>query len=93
MFKNSLKDTLGLRRELKGAKPVKDVKKAHMVFNDGLFGIDIDPATFKIAVEIPGVDPSEGHSLTRHKSRNGFWYLDQPKPPKSLPLTQRYLLF
>ncbi|MFH8401434.1 urease subunit alpha [Streptomyces anulatus] len=93
VFKDSLKDTLGLRRELKGAKPVKDVKKANMVFNDGLFGIDIDPATFKIAVEIPGVDPSEGHSLTRHRSRNGFWYLDQPKPPKSLPLTQRYLLF
>ncbi|MGW2090328.1 urease subunit alpha [Streptomyces sp. NPDC001880] len=93
VFKDSLQDTLGLRRELRGAKPVKDVGKADMVFNDGRFGIDIDPATFKIAVEIPGVDPSEGHSLTRHKSLNGYWYLDQPKPPRSLPLTQRYLLF
>ncbi|MFF9352630.1 urease subunit alpha [Streptomyces sp. NPDC014734] len=93
VFKDSLKETLGLRRELKAAKPVKDVGKADMIFNGERFDIDIDPTTFKVAVKIPGVDPSAGHSLTKHRSRNGFWYLDQPKPPKSLPLTQRYLLF
>ncbi|MFD7863598.1 urease subunit alpha [Streptomyces sp. NPDC057682] len=92
VFKGSLRDTLGLRRELRGAKPVKGVGKADMVFNDGRFGIDIDPSTFKIAVEIPGVDPA-AHGLGRHKSLSGYWYLDQPKPPRSLPLTQRYLLF
>ncbi|MEL5959978.1 urease subunit alpha [Streptomyces sp. CLV115] len=93
VFKDSLKDTLGLRRELKGAKPVKDVTKQDMVFNDKLFGIDIDPAEFRIAVEIPGVDPQRGHHLTPHPERPGFWLLDQPNPPESLPLTQRYLLF
>ncbi|MGW1427487.1 urease subunit alpha [Streptomyces sp. NPDC002431] len=93
VFKDSLKETLGLRRELRGAQPVQGVRKADMVFNGECFGIDIDPGTFKIAVEIPEADPSEGHALTRHKSLNGYWYLDQPKPPKSLPLTQRYLLF
>ncbi|MDA5147549.1 urease subunit alpha [Streptomyces sp. AD681] len=93
VFKESLKATLGLRRELKGAKPVKDVKKADMVFNGGQFGIDIDPATFKIAVEIPDLATAKDHSLTRHRSRVGFWYLDQPNPPESLPLTQRYLMF
>ncbi|MGD3111928.1 urease subunit alpha [Streptomyces sp. YGL11-2] len=92
-FKDSLKATLGLRRELKGAKPVKDVKKADMVFNGGQFGIDIDPSTFKIAVEIPGLATTQNHSLTKHRSRAGFWYLDQPHPPKSLPLAQRYLMF
>ncbi|MFG3525692.1 urease subunit alpha [Streptomyces sp. NPDC047917] len=93
VFKDSLKDTLGLRRELKGAKPVKDVTKKDMVFNDKLFGIDIHPARFRIAVEIPGVDPQQGHRLTPHPERAGFWLLDQPDPPESLPLTQRYLLF
>lgn len=93
VFKGSLKATLGLRRELKGAKPVKDVKKADMVFNSGQFGIDIDPSTFKIAVEIPGLATTRNHSLTKHRSRAGFWYLDQPNPPKNLPLTQRYLMF
>ncbi|MFD4763297.1 urease subunit alpha [Streptomyces sp. NPDC058439] len=93
VFKDSLKATLGLRRELKGAKPVKDVKKADMVFNGGQFGIDIDPSTFKIAVEIPGLATTQNHSLTKHRSRAGFWYLDQPNPPKSLPLAQRYLMF
>lgn len=93
VFKDSLKATLGLRRELKGAKPVKDVKKADMVFNAGQFGIDIDPTTFKIAVEIPGLATTHNHSLTKHRSRVGFWYLDQPNPPENLPLTQRYLMF
>ena len=93
VFKGSLKDTLGLRRELKGAKPVKDVMKRHMVFNDKCFDIDIDPAQFNIAVKIPGVDPAQGHSLTEHPGLPGFWYLDQPNPPQNLPLTQRYLLF
>ncbi|MCX4669569.1 urease subunit alpha [Streptomyces sp. NBC_01381] len=93
VFKDSLKGTLGLRRELKGAKPVKGKKKEHMVFNDKCFQIDIHPTQFKIAVEIPGVDPAQGHSLTEHPDRKGFWYLDQPNPPQSLPLTQRYLLF
>ncbi|MDK0523568.1 urease subunit alpha [Streptomyces sp. ML-6] len=93
VFKDSLKATLGLRRELKGAKPVKDVEKKHMVFNGKRAGIDIDPSTFKIAVEIPEVSPARGHSLTKHKSLDGYWYLDQSKPPRSLPLTQRYLLF
>ncbi|MEE1767624.1 urease subunit alpha [Streptomyces sp. JV185] len=92
-FKNSLKDTLGLRRELKGANPVKGVKKKDMVFNDKLFKIDIHPTKFQIAVEIPGVDPDQGHGLAEHPDLKGFWYLDQPNPPKSLPLTQRYLLF
>ncbi|MER0245556.1 urease subunit alpha, partial [Streptomyces sp. HSW2009] len=93
VFKDSLRATLGLRRELKGAKPVKDVKKADMVFNGGRFGIDIDPSTFKIAVEIPGLATTQGHGLVKHRSRAGFWYLDQPNPPRSLPLTQRYLMF
>ncbi|MEW2436043.1 urease subunit alpha [Streptomyces caniferus] len=93
VFKDSLKATLGLRRELKGAKPVKDVKKADMVFNGGQFGIDIDPSTFKIAVEIPSLATTQNHSLTKHRSRAGFWYLDQPNPPENLPLTQRYLMF
>ncbi|MFJ1900383.1 urease subunit alpha [Streptomyces sp. NPDC088115] len=93
VFKDSLRATLGLRRELKGAKPVKDVKKADMVFNGGQFGIDIDPSTFKIAVEIPGLTTAQNHSLTKHRSHAGFWYLDQPNPPKTLPLTQRYLMF
>ncbi|MBQ0866996.1 urease subunit alpha [Streptomyces sp. RK75] len=93
VFKDSLKATLGLRRELKGAKPVKDVNKADMVFNSGRFGIDIDPSTFKIAVEIPGLATTQNHSLTKHRNRAGFWYLDQPNPPKNLPLTQRYLMF
>lgn len=93
VFKDSLQATLGLRRELKGANPVQGVKKEAMVFNGECFGIDIDPSTFKIAVEIPGVDTARGHDLTKHKSRKGFWYLDQPNPPQSLPLTQRYLLF
>ncbi|MGW2591786.1 urease subunit alpha [Streptomyces sp. NPDC001515] len=92
VFGDSLEATLGLRRELKGAKPVKDIGKRHMVFNDARHGIDIDPSTFKIAVEIQGVDPDR-HGLTRHKSLTDHWYLDQPKPPRSLPLTQRYLLF
>ncbi|MGW0886230.1 urease subunit alpha [Streptomyces sp. NPDC002671] len=92
VFKKSLKDTLGLRRELKGAKPVKGVKKKDMVFNSECFEIDIHPTRFKIAVEIPGVKPKK-HGLTEHPKRKGFWYLDQPDPPKSLPLTQRYLLF
>ncbi|MHA4814204.1 urease subunit alpha [Streptomyces aculeolatus] len=93
VFKDSLRATLGLRRELKGAKPVKGVQKADMVFNGERFGIDIDPSTFKIAVEIPGLDAAQEHGLTRHRTREGFWYLDQPKPPKNLPLTQRYLMF
>jgi urease subunit alpha len=93
VFKNSLKDTLGLRRELKGAKPVKGKKKTDMVFNDKLFKIDIHPTQFKIAVEIPGVDSVQGHGLTEHPDHKGLWYLDQPNPPQSLPLTQRYLLF
>ncbi|GFH38500.1 urease subunit alpha [Streptomyces pacificus] len=93
VFKDSLRATLGLRRELKGAKPVKDVGKADMVFNAERFGIDIDPSTFKIAVEIPELATTRNHSLTKHKSRAGFWYLDQPNPPKNLPLAQRYLMF
>ncbi|MFY1677958.1 urease subunit alpha [Streptomyces sp. WMMC905] len=93
VFKDSLRATLGLRRELKGAKPVKDVGKADMVFNAERFGIDIDPSTFKIAVEIPELATTPNHSLTKHKSRAGFWYLDQPNPPKNLPLAQRYLMF
>ncbi|MEU6332516.1 urease subunit alpha [Streptomyces sp. NPDC047049] len=93
VFKDSLRATLGLRRELKGAKPVKDVEKADMVFNAERFGIDIDPSTFKIAVEIPELATAQNHSLTKHKSRAGFWYLDQPNPPKNLPLAQRYLMF
>ncbi|GHH93590.1 urease subunit alpha [Streptomyces capillispiralis] len=93
VFKESLKATLGLRRELRGAKPVKDVTKADMVFNGGQFGIDIDPSTFRIAVEIPGLATTRDHGLTKHRSRAGFWYLDQPHPPENLPLTQRYLMF
>jgi urease subunit alpha len=93
VFKDSLKATLDLRRELKGAKPVKDVKKADMVFNSGQYGIDIDPSTFKIAVEIPDLATTRNHRLTKHRSRASFWYLDQPNPPENLPLTQRYLLF
>ncbi|MEW2704970.1 urease subunit alpha [Streptomyces koyangensis] len=93
VFRDSLKATLGLRRELRGAKPVKDVRKADMVFNGGRFGIDIDPSTFKIAVEIPGLAATPDHGLTKHRSRVGFWYLDQPNPPESLPLAQRYLMF
>lgn len=93
VFKDSLKATLGLRRELKGAKPVKSVTKKDMVFNDKCFKIDIDPTKFTIALEIPGVDPAQGHSLTEHTDLKGFWYLDQPNPPRNLPLTQRYLLF
>ncbi|GAA4685543.1 urease subunit alpha [Streptomyces chumphonensis] len=93
VFKDSLRATLGLRRELKGAKPVKDVGKADMVFNGERFGIDIDPSTFKIAVEIPELTTTQNHRLTKHRSRAGFWYLDQPNPPKKLPLAQRYLMF
>ncbi|MFD7919790.1 urease subunit alpha [Streptomyces sp. NPDC059740] len=93
VFGRSLKETLGLRRELKGAQPVKGRKKQDMVFNDRCFGIDIHPTQFKIAVEIPGLDSVRGHGLTEHPDRKGFWYLDQPNPPKNLPLTQRYLLF
>ncbi|MEV7492300.1 urease subunit alpha [Streptomyces anulatus] len=93
VFKDSLKATLGLRRELKGAKPVKDVKKADMVFNSGQFGIDIDPSTFKIAVEIPDLATTRDHHLTKHRGRVGFYYLDQPNPPENLPLAQRYLMF
>ncbi|MFD5389753.1 urease subunit alpha [Streptomyces sp. NPDC127074] len=93
VFKDSLRATLGLRRDLKGAKPVKDVGKADMVFNAERFGIDIDPSTFKIAVEIQYLATTQNHSLTKHKSRAGFWYLDQPNPPKNLPLAQRYLMF
>lgn len=93
VFKNSLEETLGLRRELKGAKPVAGRRKRDMVLNDKCFGIEIHPTEFTIAVEIPGVDPAQGHELTEHTGRKGFWYLDQPDPPKSLPLTQRYLLF
>ncbi|MFF3305444.1 urease subunit alpha [Streptomyces sp. NPDC001741] len=93
VFKDSLRATLSLRRELRGARPVKDVEKKHMVFNGRQAGIDIDPSTFKIAVEIPGVSPAQGHDLIKHKGLEGYWYLDQPRPPQSLPLTQRYLLF
>ncbi|MGW1108006.1 urease subunit alpha [Streptomyces sp. NPDC002540] len=93
VFKDSLKATLGLRRELKGAKPVKDVMKKDMVFNHKCFEIDINPTRFEIAVQIPGVDPKLGHDLEEHPDHKGFWYLDQPNPPQHLPLTQRYLLF
>ncbi|MGW2090165.1 hypothetical protein [Streptomyces sp. NPDC001880] len=73
VFKDSLKDTLGLRRELKGAKPVKSVMKKDMVFNDKCFEIDINPIKFEIAVAIPRVDPAQGHSLTEHTALKGFW--------------------
>ncbi|MFD7368895.1 urease subunit alpha [Nocardiopsis alba] len=99
----SLRDVLGLRRELVGAAPVQEQRtKDDMVFNNECHPIFIDPTEFTIAVKIPDVDPDR-HHLKEHKDPEykGYWYLGQDgkydpakdRAPESLPLTQRYLLF
>lgn len=54
---------LGLRRRLVGVQPTRDVGKEHMVNNDALLDIRVDPETFAIHVEGELVEPQPAESL------------------------------
>ncbi|KNX36302.1 urease subunit alpha [Luteipulveratus halotolerans] len=60
---DGLRDRLGLRRELVGVRPTRDVTKADMVNNDARPRIDIDPETFAIAVDGGTVRPQPATEL------------------------------
>lgn len=54
---------LGLRRELVGVKPTRDIGKADMINNDALPKIDIEPDTFQISIDGERVVPAPATEL------------------------------
>jgi urease subunit alpha len=60
---DGLADRLGLRRELVGVAPTREVGKAQMRNNDALPRIDIDAETFAITVDGDRVVPQPAESL------------------------------
>lgn len=62
-LEDGLADRLGLRRELVGIRPTRDVGKAQMVNNDALPRIEVDPETFTIRVDGDVVEPAPAAEL------------------------------
>lgn len=62
-IEEGLADDLGLRRRLVGVRPTRDVGKEHMVNNDALPDIRVDPETFAIHVDGELVEPRPAESL------------------------------
>ena len=60
---DGLAGRLGLRRELVGVKPTRDVGKADMINNDALPKIDIEPDTFQISIDGERVEPAPATEL------------------------------
>ncbi|WP_205850155.1 urease subunit alpha [Nakamurella flava] len=60
---DGLAGRLGLRRELVGVKPTRDVGKAQMINNDALPKIDIEPDTFQISIDGERVEPAPATEL------------------------------
>jgi urease subunit alpha len=60
---DGLAERLGLSRTLVGVAPTRDVGKAQMVLNDALPRIDIDPETFRIAIDGDVVEPAPADRL------------------------------
>ncbi|ADG73609.1 urease, alpha subunit [Cellulomonas flavigena DSM 20109] len=60
---DGLADRLGLRRQLVGIRPTRDVGKAQMVNNDALPCIEVDPETFTIRVDGDVIEPAPAEHL------------------------------
>jgi urease subunit alpha len=60
---DGLADRLGLRRQLIGVKPTRDVSKADMVNNTALPVIKVDPETFAIEVDGEPIEPTPATEL------------------------------
>ncbi|GAA2725044.1 urease subunit alpha [Cellulomonas aerilata] len=57
-LEDGLAERLGVARTLAPLAPTRDVGKAQMVLNDALPRIDIDPETFRIAIDGDVVEPA-----------------------------------
>ena len=62
-LEDGLADRLGLRRQLEGVRPTREVGKAQMKNNDALPSIEIDPETFAITVDGELVEPAPASKL------------------------------
>ncbi|MGW7681621.1 urease subunit alpha [Kribbella sp. NPDC054772] len=62
-LEDGLGERLGLRRQLLGVRPTRDVGKADLKNNDALPAIDIDPETFAIQIDGDLVQPAPAEVL------------------------------
>lgn len=60
---DGLAGRLGLRRELAGVRPTRQVTKADMVNNDALPSIEVDPESFEIHIDGERVEPAPATDL------------------------------
>lgn len=60
---DGLAGRLGLRRELAGVRPTRQVTKADMVNNDALPSIEVDPESFEIQIDGERVEPAPATDL------------------------------
>jgi urease subunit alpha len=60
---DGLAERLGLRRQLTGVSPTRNVTKADMVNNDALPSIEVDPESFKIRIDGERVEPAPATEL------------------------------
>lgn len=60
---DGLAGRLGLRRELAGVRPTRQVTKADMVNNDALPSIEVDPESFGIHIDGERVEPAPATDL------------------------------
>jgi urease subunit alpha len=60
---DGLAERLGLRRQLTGVSPTRNVTKADMVNNDALPSIEVDPESFEIRIDGERVEPAPATEL------------------------------